>query len=130
MMMPRDGGLYLQMPDASYFSPVNHFYGKEKQMAELQATSTEYTLDTVNLSVENPGLDLVEATALAKAKARDMDSNAMMLSYHSGKTGEFWPHYDCGGPGRPPWIVFAESRGYNLKIDINDGDFEFFYLRF
>jgi len=54
----------------------------------------------------------------------------MMLSYHSGKTGQFWPHYDCGGAGRPPWIVFAESRGYNLKIDINDGDFEFFYLRF
>jgi hypothetical protein len=99
-------------------------------MAELQATSTEYTLDTVRLSVEDPGLNLVEATALAKAKARDMDSNAMMLSYHSGKTGEFWPHYDCGGAGRPPWIVFAESRGYNLKIDINDGDFEFFYLRF
>lgn len=99
-------------------------------MAELKATSTEYTLDTVNLSVENPGLDLVEATALAKAKARDMDSNAMMLSYHSGKTGEFWPHHDCGGAGRPPWIVFAESRGYNLKIDINDGDYEFFYLRF
>ena len=99
-------------------------------MAELRTTSTEYTLDTVNLSVENPGLDLVEATALAKAKARDMDSNAMMLSYHSGKTGEFWPTYDCGGGGRPPWMVFAEARGYNLKIDINNGEYEFFYLRF
>ncbi|MBC2712957.1 MAG: AF1514 family protein [Desulfosarcina sp.] len=99
-------------------------------MAELQATSTEYALDTVNISVEDPALGLATASAIAKAKARDMDSNAMMLSYHSGKTGEFWPKYECGGGGRPPWIVFAESRGYNLKIDINNGEYEFFYLRF
>lgn len=99
-------------------------------MAQLQSTSTEYTLDTVNISVEDAELDLAGASAMAKAKARDMDSNAMMLSYHSGKTGEFWPSYDCGGGGKPPWIVFAEARGYNLKIDINDGEYEFFYLRF
>ena len=99
-------------------------------MAELQATSTEYTLDTINLNVENPQLDLTAASAIAKEKAREIDSNAMMLSYHSGKTGEFWPSYDCGGGGQPPWIVFAESRGYNLKIDINEGEYEFFYLRF
>ncbi|BBO70352.1 hypothetical protein DSCA_42820 [Desulfosarcina alkanivorans] len=99
-------------------------------MAELQTTSTEYTRDTVKMTVEDATLDLNEARAMAKAKARDMDSNAMMLSYHSGKTGEFWPNYECGGSGRPPWLVFAESRGYNLKIDINNGDYEFFYLRF
>ena len=99
-------------------------------MAELRGTSTEYSLDTVNLSSDDPQLDLAGARALAKETARALDSNAMMLSYHSAKTGEFWPSYDCGGGGRPPWIVFAESRGYNLKIDINDGEYEFFYLRF
>jgi hypothetical protein len=99
-------------------------------MAELRTTSTEYTLDTVNMIVKDTELDLAGASAMAKARARDMDSNAMMLSYHSGKTGEFWPSYDCGGGGKPPWIVFAEARGYNLKIDINDGEYEFFYLRF
>ena len=99
-------------------------------MAQLQAASNEYTLDTVRMSVENPDLDLAAASEMAKKKARNMDSNAMMLSYHSHKTGEFWPNYDCGGGGRPPWIVFAESRGYNLKIDINNGEYEFFYLRF
>jgi hypothetical protein len=99
-------------------------------MAELRATSTEYSLDTVNLDSDDPQLDLATASALAKKTARELDRNAMMLSYHSAKTGEFWPSYDCGGGGRPPWIVFAESRGYNLKIDINNGEYEFFYLRF
>jgi Domain of unknown function (DUF5619) len=99
-------------------------------MAEIKPSTTTHTLDTVNITVEDPALDLATATSMAKAKAREMDNDAMMLSYHSGKTGEFWPNYECGGGGRPPWIVFAEARGYNLKIDINNGDYEFFYVRF
>lgn len=97
-------------------------------MAEIIST-TQYDMETVSLSSDDPGLDLASASALAKQKARAIDRNAMLLSYHSGKTGEYWPTYDCGGGNRPPWIVFAESRGYNLKIDINDGDYEFFYIR-
>ncbi|HSO21059.1 MAG TPA: AF1514 family protein [Desulfosarcina sp.] len=99
-------------------------------MAELHASSAEHTLDTVMLHVEDPDLDLEKARRIAKERARRLDPNAMMLSYHSAKTGEFWPNYECGGGGRPPWIVFAEARGYNLKIDVNDGDYEFFFLRF
>jgi hypothetical protein len=98
-------------------------------MVELQKSSDTYSLETVTLRIDDPDLDLAAASAMAKTKARAMDKNAMMLSYHSAKTGEFWPNYDCGGNGRPPWIVFAESRGYNLKIEINDGDYEFFYVR-
>jgi hypothetical protein len=99
-------------------------------MAEIKASANAHAQDTVSLTVEDPALDLATASSMAKAKARELDSNAMMLSYHSGKTGEFWPNYECGGGGRPPWIVFAEARGYNLKIDINDGEYEFFYVRF
>ena len=97
-------------------------------MVELGELPNTYSLETLNVEVNDPGLDLTAASAIAKTNARSMDSNAMMLSYHSTKTGEFWPHYDCGG-GRPPWVVFAEARGYNLKIDINNGEFEFFYVR-
>ena len=98
-------------------------------MAEIKSLLDDYPFQKVDLYVEDPKLDMATAGALAKEKARAMDSNAMMLSYHSNKTGEFWPNYECGGGGRPPWIVFAEARGYNLLIDINDGEFEFFYLR-
>lgn len=99
-------------------------------MAQLDTTTNDYTLDTIPLTVEDDGLTLAQASAMAKEKAREMDNNAMMLSYHSEKTGEYWPNHDCGSDTKPPWIVFAESRGYNLKIDINNGAFEFFYLRF
>ena len=98
-------------------------------MAQIKSVLDEYASEKVDLYVEDPQLDIAAAGALAKEKARAMDPNAMMLSYHSNKTGEFWPNYECGAGGRPPWIVFAEARGYNLLIDINDGEFEFFYLR-
>lgn len=98
-------------------------------MAQIQSNLNQYPLEQVQLHVDDADLDLAAASALAKEKARSMDANAMMLSYHSGKTGAFWPNYACGGGGRPAWIVFAESRGYNLRIDINDGEYEFFYLR-
>ena len=97
-------------------------------MAEIIST-TQYDMETISLNSEDPELDLASASALAKQKARAIDRNAMLLSYHSGKTGEYWPTYDCGGGDRPPWLVFAESRGYNLKIDINNGEYEFFYIR-
>ena len=98
-------------------------------MAEIKSILDSYPFEKVDLTVSNPNLDMAEAGALAKEKARAMDPNAMMLSFHSKKTGQFWPNYECGGNGRPPWIVFAEARGYNLLIDINDGQFEFYYLR-
>jgi hypothetical protein len=118
------------MLNASYLQINTMPIRKETAMVELHDISTDFSLDTVALTVDDPNLSLASASAMAKEKARAINTNAMMLSYHSGKTGEFWPTYDCGGGGRPPWIVFAEARGYNLKIDINDGDYEFFYVRF
>jgi hypothetical protein len=123
-------GRGLQMKEAFYFNITLIYYQKGVPMAQIDTSANEYTLDTVALTVDDPELDLPSASAMAKEKARELDSNAMMLSYHSTKTGEYWPNHDCGSDTKPPWIVFAESRGYNLKIDINNGEFEFYYLRF
>ena len=99
-------------------------------MAELNSTSDTFSVQILDVAVDDPGLDLAAASVIAKTNARAINRNAMMLSYHSAKTGEFWPQFECGaGGGRPPWVVFAEARGYNLKVDINNGEFEFFYLR-
>lgn len=98
-------------------------------MAQIKTQLDKYPFEKIEIKVPEQELDLTAANGIAKEKARALNPNAMMLSFHSRKTGEFWPKYDCGSGGRSPWIVFAESRGYNLLIDINDGEFEFFYLR-
>ncbi|MBU4388632.1 MAG: AF1514 family protein, partial [Proteobacteria bacterium] len=74
-------------------------------------------------------LDFSKARDLAKGKAGERCNDPMLLSWHNGKTGEFYPRFECGSGDKPPWIVFAEARGGNLTIDINDGEYIFIYLK-
>ena len=52
----------------------------------------------------------------------------MQLAWYNKQTDQGFPNYDCGAGDRPPWRVFADSRGANLTIDINDGTYLFIYL--
>jgi hypothetical protein len=54
----------------------------------------------------------------------------MLLSWYQGKSGESYPNLECGSDDRPAWVVYAESRGGNLTIDINAGQYVFIYLSF
>ncbi len=53
----------------------------------------------------------------------------MLLSWKNGKTGETHPDYECGVNDRPFWIRYAEGRGANLTIDINQGEYVFMVLK-
>ena len=92
----------------------------------------EYEVETlgkrVALRTEEAGLDIRKAGELARTAARRIDPQAMLLSWHSRRTGEYYPKIECGRRDRPPWIVWAASRGANLTVDINDGAFCFYYL--
>ncbi len=52
----------------------------------------------------------------------------MLLSWYQGKTGESYLNLECCSGDKPAWIVYAESRGGDLTIDINDGQYVFIYL--
>jgi len=98
----------------------------------------------IKLKIDNPKLDFVEAKDLAKqkaketcadpvldfAEARDKTNQAepMLLSWYQGKTGESYPNMECGPGDKPAWIVFAESRGGDLTVDINAGQYVFIFL--
>jgi hypothetical protein len=98
-------------------------------MARINSTSKEYPVEQIKLHIDDPDLDFSKAKDLAKEKAGELSKDSMMLSWHNGKTGECYPSFDCGGGDKPPWIVFAEARGGNLFIDINDGAYVFIFLR-
>jgi hypothetical protein len=84
--------------------------------------------ETVKLTIDDPDLDFNKAREHAKAKALEINPNAMQLAWYNGRTGQGFPHYECHPGERPAWRVFAESRGCNLTIDINAGAFLFLYL--
>ncbi|WDP89398.1 MAG: AF1514 family protein [Desulfobacter sp.] len=87
--------------------------------------SDEYI--TMNISTEN--LDFAAAKAAAKGKAFEFCDHPMILSWKNGITGESHPDYECGVNDRPFWIRYAQGRGANLTIDINNGDYVFMVLK-
>jgi hypothetical protein len=98
-------------------------------MVQIKSKSDEFSAEHIKIHIGDPDLNFSKAKDLSKEKARERCKDPMLLSWHNGKTGEFYPRFDCGSGDKPAWVVFAEARGGNLTIDINDGEYVFIYLK-
>ena len=98
-------------------------------MIQIHSLSDDLPLEIVHVRIDDPDLDLTKARDHAKAEARERNKNAMLLSWYCRKTGAYAPKFECGYTEKPPWRIFAEARGSNLTIDINDGEYIFLYLK-
>ena len=98
-------------------------------MVQIHSRSEELPTEHIKLYPNNPDLDLATAQDLARARARAINKDAMLLSWYCRKTGEYAPKFECGHQQKPPWIIFAEARGGNLTIDIDEGAYVFIYLK-
>ena len=97
------------------FSEICWFYG----------TAYWYTYHVSTLGLDPVFLGDNEE---AKQKAKELTADPMLLSWYSGETGDYYPKTECGRADKPAWIVFAESRGADIAININDGEYIFLYL--
>jgi hypothetical protein len=82
----------------------------------------------IRMEIPDKDLDYETAHDIARDKAKEVTSDPMLLAWYCGKTGEYYPKTECGPKGRPPWIIFAESRGADIAVNINDGEHIFLYL--
>ena len=100
-------------------------------MAEIPTTTEEpLAPETIKLRITDSDLDFEKASDVSRIRAREINRDAMMLAWYNRRSGEGFPDYDCGAGDKPPWQVFADARGGNLTIDVNDGEFIFVYLKF
>ena len=100
-------------------------------MAELPILSEEKNApETIKMNITDPDLNFEKAYHLSRVRAREINKDAMMLAWFNRRSGEGFPDYDCGAADKAPWRVFADARGGNLTIDVNDGEFIFVYLKF
>ena len=97
-------------------------------MELLKPKIKDYPGKHIEFKIDNPNLDFAEAKDIAKQKAKEICADPMLLSWYQGKTGESYPNLECGPGDKPAWIVYAESRGGDLTIDINEGQYVFIYL--
>jgi hypothetical protein len=88
----------------------------------------DYPGNHIKISSDDKGLDFVKAREIAKQKAKEFCADPMMLSWYQGSTGESYPSLECGRGDKPAWILYAESRGGDITIDINDSQYVFIYL--
>lgn len=82
----------------------------------------------IELKIAEADLDCEITKEAAKNEARRINPQAMLLSWHSSLTGQFFPNIACGHPDRPPWVVWAASRGANLTVTVNEGACVFYFL--
>ena len=97
-------------------------------MAACVTLKREMLNNPIHLKVAGE-VDFVRARALAEARARKAGGEPMLLAWYNGVTGEFSPQVTCCGEEKPTWLIYAESRGGDLVIDINDEAYVFVYRR-
>ncbi len=89
---------------------------------------TEHMLShPVMVRVHDKFLDFLNAKALADHKARELSSDPMLLAWFDRKNGKFSPDVTCCGTEKPTWLVYAESRGADISVDINNEEYVFVY---
>ena len=82
----------------------------------------------ITIHVDDKDLNFAKAIDIAKKEARKISPDAMLLSWYSKTTGDYYPKLECGSWDKPVWIIFAESRGADIAININDGQYIFLFL--
>jgi hypothetical protein len=98
-------------------------------MSECVLLRREMLNNPIQLRVTGEPLDFSRARALADGRAEEAGGEPMLLAWYNGVTGEFSPQVTCCGEDKPAWLTYAESRGGDLVIDINDEAYVFVYLR-
>ena len=81
----------------------------------------------VELHVDDSKLDFNSARLLSDEKANELIENPMLISWYDRDTGRFSPDVTCCSEDKPGWVVYAESRGGNLSVTVNDEQYVFIY---
>ena len=98
-------------------------------MAGCIPLSREMLRDPIDIDVTDTPLDFDRARAIADERARQEAADPMLLAWYDRGTGKFSPQVTCCGDDKPAWLIYAETRGGDLVIDINREAYVFVYRR-
>ena len=96
-------------------------------MVTCNVLEREMLPNPVDLYVAEKNLDFYSARLLSDQKANEMIEKPMLMSWYDREAGRFSPDVTCCSEDKPGWVVYAESRGGNLSVTINNGQYVFIY---
>jgi len=96
-------------------------------MTTCQAVTKDVLKDPISIRVDDKDLSLKKARLIADQKADELASQPMLLGWYEKSSGRFSPDVTCCSEEKPGWVVYAESRGGRITIDINDEAYVFIY---
>jgi hypothetical protein len=98
-------------------------------MADCMLLTREMLQDPIDIDVAEVPLDFARARPIAEARARQEAADPMLLAWYDRGAGRFSPQVTCCSDDKPAWLIYAESRGGDLVIDINREAYVFVYRR-
>lgn len=96
-------------------------------MATCRVLTKDMLADAIELQIDSKDLDWSRARQIADEKAREKSPDPMLMAWFDKRTGDFSPQVECCSDEKPGWLVYAESRGANVVVDINDLEYVFVY---
>jgi hypothetical protein len=96
-------------------------------MVIRKAVTKEVLSNPVDVQIGNENLTFASAKLIADQKATELASDPMLLGWYDSSTGRYSPKLECCSDHKPGWIVYAETRGGDITIDINNEQYVFIY---
>jgi hypothetical protein len=96
-------------------------------MTTCKSVTKEVLTNPVEVQVDDEKLNFNSVRSIADQKAMEVASDPMLLGWYDADTGRYSPNVECCSEDKPGWIVYAESRGGNITIDINKERYVFIY---
>lgn len=116
--IPRSVAQSLEGPDYVYYFCGPACYEKWRA-AE--------TMPEIDVTVAGRELDFDTAQRLAQALAAREGKEPMLLAWFDRRRGRASPEVPkC--QRQPGWLVYAQSRGSDLRVSINGGEYVFAYI--
>jgi uncharacterized protein DUF5619 len=72
-------------------------------------------------------LNFSTASSVPDNKARERGIGTMLLAWFDKKSQKFAPDQICCDRDKPSWLVYAETRGGDITVDINNEEYVFVY---
>jgi len=73
--------------------------------------------------------EFMTAKALAFHQAKQVSSDPMLMAWFDKGAARYSPDVICCDYEKPAWLVYAESRGADISVNVNDLDYVFVYGR-